>query len=62
METPKRSAELTYYYNVKRSELLKKITCSCGRVVSKGNYLSHTRTTIHHKRLKKNRLQQPLNI
>ena len=43
---------LDYYYRVDKVERLKKITCECGRIVSKGNLTTHLKSKIHKRRLK----------
>lgn len=43
---------LDYYYKVDKVKRLKKITCKCGRIVSKGNLTTHLKSKIHKRRLK----------
>jgi len=42
---------LDYYYKTRRNINLEKITCKCGRTVSKGNYHIHLKSNIHKKRI-----------
>ena len=48
-----RKKSLDYYYNTRRKTALKKIICECGRTVSKGNHITHLKSNIHKKWMKK---------
>ena len=42
---------LEYYYKTRKSKVLEKVECKCGRKVSKGNLPAHTQSKIHHRLL-----------
>ena len=47
-----RSKSLNYYYNSRRTMLMEKITCKCGKTINRGNLIQHSQSEVHKKLLK----------
>lgn len=43
---------LDYYYKTGRTKMLKKVTCECGNVITKGNLKVHLKSNMHARRLR----------